>query len=40
MNPRKSTVSRNTNETKIRVELSLDGSGKREFNTGVPFLEH
>lgn len=40
MTPRKSTVSRDTNETKITVELVLDGSGKGEFNTGVPFLEH
>lgn len=40
MTPRKSTVSRDTDETKITVELVLDGSGKGEFNTGVPFLEH
>lgn len=40
MNPRKSTVSRDTNETKINVELVLDGTGNGSFDTGVPFLEH
>ncbi len=40
MNPRSSQISRVTNETKIKVELQLDGSGKADFNTGVPFLEH
>jgi imidazoleglycerol-phosphate dehydratase len=40
MNPRKSAVTRNTNETKIQIELALDGSGQHQFATGVPFLEH
>ncbi len=40
MNPRQATVSRNTSETKINVTLSLDGTGKGVFHTGVPFLEH
>ena len=40
MNPRKATVSRDTNETKISVDLTLDGSGKGDFETGVPFLDH
>ena len=38
--PRKASVERNTLETKISVELSLDGTGQAEFDTGVPFLEH
>ena len=33
-------VVRNTNETKIQVKINLDGSGRCNFNTGVPFLEH
>ena len=38
--PRKARVERNTLETQISVELSLDGTGQAEFDTGVPFLEH
>lgn len=37
---RSAKVSRNTLETKISVGLNLDGSGKVELNTGLPFLEH
>ena len=38
--PRSASVERTTLETSISVELCLDGSGKAEFDTGVPFLEH
>jgi imidazoleglycerol-phosphate dehydratase/histidinol-phosphatase len=38
--PRKSKVVRNTNETKISVELNLDGSGKSNINTGLAFFDH
>lgn len=38
--PRRASVSRDTLETQISVDLCLDGSGKAEFDTGVPFLEH
>ena len=38
--PRKASVERNTLETQISVELSLDGTGQAEFDTGLPFLEH
>ena len=31
---------RNTNETKIKVELMLDGTGKTEINTGLSFFTH
>ena len=31
---------RSTLETQISVYINLDGSGKRDFNTGLPFLEH
>ena len=37
---RTAEVTRNTNETQIRVKLNLDGSGKSSFKTGVPFLDH
>ena len=38
--PRSASVSRDTLETQISVDLCLDGSGKVEFDTGIPFLEH
>ncbi len=40
MTTRSANVSRNTNETRIVVDLQLDGSGKGVFSTGVPFFEH
>ena len=40
MAPRRATVHRDTLETQIEVEIDLDGSGRGEFATGVPFLEH
>lgn len=33
-------IQRNTLETRIRVALDLDGSGRSSLKTGVPFLEH
>jgi len=38
--PRVAAVSRNTNETQIRVAINLDGTGQQKLNTGVPFLDH
>jgi imidazoleglycerol-phosphate dehydratase len=40
MADRQASVTRNTSETQITVALNLDGTGKAEFDTGVPFLEH
>ena len=37
---RSATVSRDTLETQITVSVCLDGTGKAEFDTGLPFLEH
>jgi imidazoleglycerol-phosphate dehydratase len=37
---RTAKVERNTNETKIAVEVNLDGTGRAELATGVPFLDH
>ena len=34
------TVSRDTRETQIRVELNLDGNGQSHVDTGLPFLDH
>jgi imidazoleglycerol-phosphate dehydratase len=40
MADRTATVNRETLETQIDITINLDGTGKGEFNTGVPFLEH
>jgi imidazoleglycerol-phosphate dehydratase len=37
---RSAKVTRNTLETKITVEVNLDGTGKVKLDTGLPFLEH
>ncbi len=37
---RTAEIIRNTNETKIKVAINLDGTGKQAINTGVPFLDH
>ena len=40
MTERSAEVRRDTLETQIRVSVCLDGSGKADFATGLPFLEH
>ena len=37
---RSAQVTRNTLETKISVQMNLDGNGKATFDTGLPFLDH
>lgn len=37
---RTSTIERNTNETKIKIELNLDGTGKSIIDTGIAFFDH
>ncbi|EXJ09255.1 MULTISPECIES: imidazoleglycerol-phosphate dehydratase HisB [Nitrincola] len=40
MAQRTASVTRNTLETQITVSINLDGTGKFESDTGVPFLDH
>ncbi|VAW56167.1 Imidazoleglycerol-phosphate dehydratase [hydrothermal vent metagenome] len=40
MTDRTAKIARDTLETQIAADVNLDGSGKSQFNTGVPFLEH
>jgi imidazoleglycerol-phosphate dehydratase len=37
---RTAEITRNTNETQIRVAINLDGTGLQKLDTGVPFLDH
>lgn len=37
---RQATIERNTNETKIRCTLQLDGTGKAELASGIGFFDH
>jgi imidazoleglycerol-phosphate dehydratase len=37
---RSATVERTTKESKVTVEINLDGSGTADVSTGVPFYDH
>ena len=37
---RKAEIARETAETRIRLNLDLDGTGTSAINTGVGFLDH
>lgn len=37
---RRATVTRQTNETKISVEIALDGTGHYDNKTGIGFFDH
>ncbi len=39
-NKRTAVVKRETKETRIAVEVNLDGTGQSQLKIGVPFLEH
>lgn len=40
MPARSASVERNTNETRIKVDVNLDGTGSFKIKSGLPFLEH
>ena len=40
MAERKATVTRETKETAVKVELNIDGKGQFEITTGIRFLDH
>ncbi|GIF68043.1 imidazoleglycerol-phosphate dehydratase [Asanoa ishikariensis] len=40
MSTRRARVERTTNETKVSVEIDLDGTGRAEISTGVGFYDH
>ncbi len=37
---REATIERRTNETNIKLAFGIDGEGKSQLDTGVPFLSH
>lgn len=37
---RTAKINRDTSETKISVEINLDGTGKYDISTGIGFLDH
>ncbi len=37
---RTAEISRDTKETKIKLKLSLDGSGNSDIDTGIGFMDH
>ena len=37
---RTASIVRNTNETKIKIDLNLDGTGKSDISTGLHFFDH
>ncbi len=40
MAKRKAKIARKTAETNVTIELSLDGTGKGDISTTIPFLDH
>lgn len=38
--PRTATMERQTSESKVRIELNLDGNGRSSISTGVGFFDH
>jgi len=40
MKKRQAQIKRETKETRIRLKLNIDGSGKSSIATGIPFFDH
>src|ERR1051326_3516701 len=40
MKSRQARIRRETKETKIDIELAIDGKGKSSIKTGIPFFNH
>lgn len=40
MNKRIASIERNTNETKLKLTINLDGNGKTNIKTGIGFFDH
>ena len=40
MDPRRALIERCTSETKIIVDINLDGSGRSDISTGIGFFDH
>ena len=37
---RTATIERDTKETQIKVDLTIDGTGKSSVDTGIGFFDH
>jgi len=40
MAKRQAKLERKTSEVKVKIDISLDGKGKFDINTGIPFFNH
>ncbi len=40
MSERRGSIERNTYETQIKLDFEVDGEGKSDIDTGVPFMTH
>ncbi|HEY3900536.1 MAG TPA: imidazoleglycerol-phosphate dehydratase HisB [Chthoniobacter sp.] len=40
MTNRQATIDRRTNETKIQIDLRIDGKGESKIETKIPFFDH
>lgn len=40
MKQRQAAIERDTKETRIKIKLNLDGTGKAKIKTGIPFFDH
>jgi len=40
LDERTASIERNTNETKIKIDINLDGTGKSTIDTGIAFFDH